>query len=101
MVMNLAEVCYRLAELGQQAADLAAQQAALQQAVGHHKVGPTDHKAMKAELGVVRTELQAVQASLADAWRQQKHLLASIDTTVAYRMGGHRSWQVDHDGLAG
>ncbi len=99
--MNVREVCSRIADLEQRAVELAAHQAALQQAIGYPTLYLADYKTIKAKLDVVRAELQAVQASLADAWQQQKDLLASIDTTVAYRMGGPRSWQSDRDALAG
>ncbi len=75
--MGLYDVHEHVLELEQQAAELAAEQAELQQTLHQGKLGPIDYQAVKADLARVRAELVAVRASLASAERQQKRLLAS------------------------
>ena len=76
MGMNLDDIQQHLLALEQQASELAAEQTELQRRVRHGKLGPTDYKAVQAELAGVRAELAAVRASVAAANRQRKHLLA-------------------------
>ncbi len=57
--------------LEQQAAELAAQQAELQQALRQRKLGPIDYQVVQAELVAARVELHQVWESLAATKQQQ------------------------------
>ena len=59
--------------LEQQAAELAAQQAELQQALRQRKLGPIDYQVVQAELVAAGVELQQVWESLAAAKQQRPH----------------------------
>ncbi len=59
--------------LEQQAAELAAQQAELQQALQQRKLGPIDYQVVQAELVAARVALHQVWESLAAAKQQQPH----------------------------
>ena len=61
-----------LLALEQQAAELAAQQAELQQALRQRKLGPIDYQIVQAELVAARGELHQVWESLAATKQQQE-----------------------------
>ena len=71
--MTLKDKRRNLLELEQQAAELAAQQAELQQALRQRKLGPIDYQVVQAELVAARVELHQVWESLAAAKQQQQH----------------------------
>ena len=77
--MTLKDRRRNLLELEQQAVELAAQQAELQQTLRQGKLGPIDYEAVKAELAAARAELQQVRASLAAVRQQQKHRRPASD----------------------
>ena len=66
--------------LEQQAAELAAQQAELQQALRQRKLGPIDYQVVQAELVAARIELHQVRESLAAARQQQQHRRINQDS---------------------
>ncbi len=70
--MTLKDRRRNLLALEQQAAELAAQQAELQQALRQRKLGPIDYQIVKAELVAARVELHQVWESLAATKQQQE-----------------------------
>ena len=70
--MTVTDRRWHLLALEQQAAELAAQQAELQQALRQRKLGPIDYQVVTAELVAARVELHQIREALAAA-RQQQH----------------------------